>query len=112
MEKWPYNTPEWKQWLGDKRAAAACARRATLASDWLPATAPNGRQMAQAAVAPFDRFLALTPVHRADLELQQRVELGRSAKAAGNGRYLREADLGEAKLLVCLGSKQVQRIEL
>ena len=20
MEKWPYNTPEWKQWLADKRA--------------------------------------------------------------------------------------------
>jgi hypothetical protein len=20
MEKWPYNTPEWKQWLSDARA--------------------------------------------------------------------------------------------
>ena len=20
MEKWPYNTPDWKQWLADKRA--------------------------------------------------------------------------------------------
>ena len=34
------------------------------------------------------------------------------ATPSANGCYLREADLGEAKLLVCLGSKQVQRIEL
>jgi hypothetical protein len=20
MEKWPYNTPKWKEWLADKRA--------------------------------------------------------------------------------------------
>ena len=41
--------------------------------------------------------------------------LGRNypfAKPTINNRCLREADLGEAKLLVCLGSKPVQRIEL